>query len=210
MRYEEPLDILQAATPPAWATHAACHWQALLLDHANCEKKAASTALALMFAYPDDTALCSAMARLAREELRHFEQVQKLMVQLGVMVRREPPGRYAGALRMHLATSEPRRKLDLLLCGALIEARSCERFQVLAPLLRTPLAEFYADLARSERRHAGLYLELAETASQKTGIGTGSLEQRLAELARVEASLIVEPDTEFRFHSGIPMAAAAA
>lgn len=204
MRYEEPLDILQAATAPAWTAHAARNWQALLLDHANCEKKAASTALALMFAYPDDLALCGAMARLAREELRHFEQVQKLMVQLGVPVRREPPGRYAGALRVRLATAEPRRKLDLLLCGALIEARSCERFQVLAPRLHSPLAGFYADLARSERRHAGLYLELAESARQRAGIAADWLSQRLVELARVEASLILEPDAEFRFHSGTP------
>ena len=113
MRYEEPLDILQAQTPPAWAAHAALHWQSLLADHANCEKKAASTALALMFAYPDDLALCSAMARLAREELRHFEQVQKLMVQLGVPVRREPPGRYAGALRGPASYRRIGRTIDL-------------------------------------------------------------------------------------------------
>ncbi len=72
------------------------HWRTLLVDHANCEKKAASTALALMFAYPEDRALCLALARLAREELRHFEQVQKLMARLAVPARRLSPGRYAG------------------------------------------------------------------------------------------------------------------
>ncbi|HXR52867.1 MAG TPA: tRNA isopentenyl-2-thiomethyl-A-37 hydroxylase MiaE, partial [Steroidobacteraceae bacterium] len=189
--------------------HAARNWQELLRDHANCEKKAASTALALMFAYPDDTALCSAMARLAREELRHFEQVQKLMTRLGVAPQRQGPGRYAGALRARLCTHDPQRKLDLLLCGVLIEARSCERFEVLVPHLSAPLAEFYADLARSERRHAGLYLELADKERLRSGIDSEYLHRRLQELSGAEAELIVSPDAEFRFHSGVPEAAAA-
>ena len=201
--------ILQAVTPQAWAEHAARNWQELLRDHANCEKKAASTALALMFAYPDDMALCSAMARLAREELRHFEQVQKLMTRLGVAPQRQGPGRYAGALRARLCTHDPQRKLDLLLCGVLIEARSCERFEVLVPHLSAPLAEFYADLARSERRHAGLYLELADKERLRSGIDSAYLHRRLQELSGAEAELIVSPDAEFRFHSGVPEAAAA-
>jgi len=205
----EPLRILQAATPQAWAGHAAGNWQELLRDHANCEKKAASTALALMFAYPDDVALCSAMARLAREELRHFEQVQKLMMRLGVAAQRRGPGRYAGALRARLSTHETQRKLDLMLCGALIEARSCERFEVLVPHLSAPLADFYADLARAERRHAGLYLELAISEQQRTGVEMAFLCRRLGELADAEAALILSPDAEFRFHSGVPEAAAA-
>lgn len=64
---------LHAPTDPRWFEHAVQHWQELLLDHANCEKKAASTALALMFAYPEDFELADRMSRLAREELRHFE-----------------------------------------------------------------------------------------------------------------------------------------
>ncbi len=82
-------DFLQAATPAAWAEAAAREWRLLLVDHANCEKKAASTALALMFAYPEDRELALAMARLAREELRHFEQVQKLMRELDVPMTRQ-------------------------------------------------------------------------------------------------------------------------
>lgn len=202
--------ILKAATPPAWAHYAARHWQQLLVDHANCEKKAASTALALMFAYPEDIALCQALARLAREELRHFEQVQKLMVRLAVPVRRLSPGRYAGALRTRLATGDPQRKLDLLLCGALIEARSCERFETLAPYLAPPLADFYAELARSERRHAGLYLQLALAAQRDGRLDPAHVHRRLDELATLEAALILEADPEFRFHSGVPGEAAAA
>ncbi len=202
--------VLKAATPVAWAVHAARHWQPLLADHANCEKKAASTALALMFAYPEDVTLCQALARLAREELRHFEQVQKLMQRLGVPVVRLSPGRYAGALRARLSTNEPQRKLDLLLCGALIEARSCERFETLAPHLAPPLADFYAELARSERRHASLYLQLALAAQRDAQLGAAQVHARLDELATVEAALILKTDPEFRFHSGVPEEATAA
>jgi len=201
-------DFLQAATPRAWAEAAARHWQLLLVDHANCEKKAASTALALMFAYPEDRALSLAMARLAREELRHFEQVQKLMHQLAVPMERLAPGRYAGALRARLAASGPQRKRDLLLAGALIEARSCERFEVLAPLLPEPLMGFYAGLAESERRHATLYLELAQAAAPAEA-ESGALRARLDALARIEARLVLDPDPELRFHSGVPAGAAA-
>jgi tRNA-(ms[2]io[6]A)-hydroxylase len=200
--------ILQAATPRSWCEHAAREWRTLLVDHANCEKKAASTALALMFAYPEDRALSLAMARLAREELRHFEQVQKMMQRLDVPVQRLPPGRYAGALRARLTTGEPQRKLDLLLAGALIEARSCERFEAVAPLLHEPLAEFYAALAEAERRHATLYLDLAEAAAEGEA-GRFALRARLHVLAGFEARLIEDADAQFRFHSGAPAAAAA-
>jgi tRNA-(ms[2]io[6]A)-hydroxylase len=198
------LGILRVATPQAWVLHAVREWRLLLADHANCEKKAASTALAFMFAYPEDRPLCMALARLAREELRHYEQVQKLMMQLEVPLQRMGPGRYAGSLRARLATGEPKRKRDLLLAGALIEARSCERFEALAPLLPEPVAAFYAGLAESERRHAGLYLELAQ-AGLASDSEAAALAQRLAELATFEAQLIASPDPQFRFHSGVPV-----
>jgi tRNA-(ms[2]io[6]A)-hydroxylase len=200
--------ILRAVTPQAWVDAAVVQWQDLLRDHANCEKKAASTALALLFAYPEDRRLAQRMARLAREELRHFEQVDKLMQQLGVEPRRLGPGRYAGELRRQLATHEPARKLDLLLAGALIEARSCERFERVAPQLPEPIATFYADLAVAERRHEGLYLALAREAAQQLEAGAKGAEARLAarleELAVAEAELVTRPDAEFRFHSGPP------
>jgi tRNA-(ms[2]io[6]A)-hydroxylase len=157
-----------------------------------------------MFAYPEDTALCHALARLAREELRHFEQVQQMMARLAVPVRRLSPGRYAAGLRAGLATGEPLRKIDLLLCGALIEARSCERFEVLAPYLAAPMSGFYSDLARSERRHAGMYLDFARVCSREAGLEDAQLEARLGKLAAVEAELIVSADAQLRFHSGVP------
>src|SRR5690242_4565143 len=135
--------ILLAPTPAAWVQAAADRWRELLNDHAQCEKKAASTALALMFTYPEDRRLGIALSRLAREELRHFEQVQRLMTSLEVPFERQRPGRYAAGLRAKLRTSDPGRKLDLLLTGALIEARSCERFRLLAPRLPAQVGGFY-------------------------------------------------------------------
>ena len=192
------LSILLAATPPAWVDAAVAGWQELLVDHANCEKKAASTAVALIFAYPEDTELGLALSRLAREELRHFEQVQTAMTDLGVAFIRQKPGRYAAGLRRELRTSEPGRKLDLLLTGALIEARSCERFKLLADRLPAPLGRFYGRLAESEARHFELYVGLASRR------GPDEWQARLQVLARTEAELATAPDGELRFHSGPP------
>ncbi len=194
----DPARILRASTAAAWFELAVQRTDELLLDHANCEKKAASTALALMFAYPEDFELASRMSKLAREELRHFELVQQKLAELGVAFRRLSPSRYAEGLRRALRRDEPGRRIDLLLCGALIEARSHERFMGLIARLPAPLAEFYASLAAAESRHAGLYQRLAA----RDGVDVGS---RLAELADVEAALATAPDPQFRFHSGTPV-----
>ncbi|HEV2701003.1 MAG TPA: tRNA isopentenyl-2-thiomethyl-A-37 hydroxylase MiaE [Steroidobacteraceae bacterium] len=193
--------ILLAATPEGWVAAACERWRELLVDHLGCEKKAASTAVALIFAYPEDTDLTLALSRLAREELRHFEQVQALMRQLAVPYVRVKPGRYGGGLRALSRTSEPDRKLDLLLTGALIEARSAERFARLAPRLPAPLDRFYEQLQRSEARHFQLYLRLAMQAAVPAGLDWRA---RLAVLAQREAQLATQPDDQFRFHSGPP------
>ncbi len=190
--------ILLAATPAGWVDAAVAGWRELLVDHANCEKKAASTAVALIFAYPEDTQLGLSVSRLAREELRHFEQVQAAMTALGVPFMRQKPGRYAAGLRRELCTSEPGRKLDLLLSGALIEARSCERFRLLAGRLAEPLGPFYRRLAESEARHFELYVGLARERHPE------EWRSRLQLLARTEAELATAADTELRFHSGPP------
>jgi tRNA-(ms[2]io[6]A)-hydroxylase len=203
-REAEPADILQAPTPQRWVVAAVADWPRLLIDHANCEKKAASTALALMFAYPEDRPLGLQLARLAREELRHFEQVTALMHSLGVAFVRQRPGRYAGELRAALRTAEPGRKLDQLLMGALIEARSAERFRVLLPHLRPPLVPLYRRLAHCEARHFTQYLQLARQCAP------AEWRSRLAKLAALEAQLITRPDAALRFHSGPPPAHAGA
>ena len=193
----DPALMLHARTAEAWFDLAVQRTDDLLLDHANCEKKAASTALALMFAYPEDFELANRMSKLAREELRHFELVQQKLAESGVTFRRLSPSRYAEGLRKALRRDEPRRRVDLLLCGALIEARSHERFVGLITRLPQPLADFYAALAAAESRHAGLYQRLAA----RRGV---MIEARLGELADVEAELATAPDVQFRFHSGTP------
>lgn len=190
---------LRVATSAKWFEVACERWQELLVDHANCEKKAASTALSLIFTYADDLDLTSRLSRLAREELRHFEQVQKYMVECGVPFKRLTPSRYAEGLRRVVRRSEPGRLLDLLLCGALIEARSCERFIGLAPRLHEPLASFYHGLAESEARHQTLYLWLAERRADLADV-----QERLSVLSEIEAELATAPDRQFRFHSGTP------
>ena len=188
--------ILCAPTPAAWVEDALAHLPELLQDHANCEKKAASTALALMFAYPEDRPLGAALSRLAREELRHFEQVLRVMALLGLPFARQRPGRYAQQLRRAARSSDPGRRLDLLLTGALIEARSAERFALLAPHLSPPLARLYADLAGAEARHFSLYVGFARAAAPQ------EWRTRLEALAVREAQLATEPDETLRFHSG--------
>ncbi len=195
----DEVQVLCAPTAQRWFDVAAERWQELLVDHANCEKKAASTALSLIFTYAEDLALTDRLSRLAREELRHFEQVQKFMRELGVSFMRLSPARYADGLRRALRRDEPQRLLDLLLCGALIEARSCERFVGLAPRLSQPLAGFYGGLAQSEARHQQLYLRLAEQRA-----GEQQWRERLRELSSIEAELATSPDPQFRFHSGTP------
>ena len=192
---------LAAATPKAWYDTARERWRDLLVDHAACEKKAASSALSLLFTYAEDMPFARALSRLAREELRHYEQVLARLNEAGIPYRRLPPGRYAVNLRRAVARLEPARRLDLLLVAALIEARSCERFQGLADGLPGNLPAFYATLAESELRHGALYWGFAQAYSSRTGLDCAA---RYAALAALEAELATAPDPEFRFHSGPP------
>jgi tRNA 2-(methylsulfanyl)-N6-isopentenyladenosine37 hydroxylase len=194
-----PASVLLAPTPTRWYEVAVECWRELLVDHANCEKKAASTALSLIFTYSADMQLTDRLSRLAREELRHFEQVQKYMRELDVPFARLSPSRYGEGLRRVINKHEPGRLIDLLLLGALIEARSCERFIGLSSRLSAPLADFYGGLAHSEARHQSLYLRLVETRAQEM-----DWQKRLREIAEVEAELATSPDPQFRFHSGSP------
>ena len=190
-------------TPEAWLAAAGERIPELLLDHANCELKAASTALGFLYRYPERTALAQRMSRLAREELRHFEQVRTIMDDMQVPFERLTASRYAAGLRDAVRNEEPLKLLDMLLVGALIEARSCERFARLAPWLPKRLARFYGGLLASESRHFEHYLGFALTES---GVSQTELDERLAELKVIEAVLITAPDSRFRFHSGPPAA----
>lgn len=196
----EILDFLPCETPDAWLEAALAHPDELLIDHANCEKKAAGTALNLMFRYVDKLDLLNKMSRLAREELRHFEQVLAIMKQRGVEYRHISSARYANGLRELARSSDPGKLVDILICGALIEARSCERFARIAPHLDAELSAFYLGLLKSESRHFTDYLNLARRYSNE------DIGPRIAVFREREQQLIQAQDTEFRFHSG-PLAA---
>ena len=193
--------FLPCETPDSWVREALQpqHMATLLIDHANCEKKAAATALSLMHRYVEQSRLLDKMSRLAREELRHFEQVLKLMRSLDIVYVPLGASRYAQGLHKGVRKQEPGRLVDTLIVGALIEARSCERFARLAPSLNPELKAFYESLLKSEARHFSDYLTLAMPLSDEA-----LFEKRLAYFRALEADLIQSPDTEFRFHSGPP------
>ena len=193
--------FLGSRTPEAWIEEACQRIPELLHDHANCELKAASTALGFIYRYPEKARLAHRMSRLAREELRHFEQVRKILAERDVSFEHVSASRYAGTLRRAVRDSEPDRLIDMLIVGALIEARSCERFAALAPHLPADLQKFYTGLLASEARHFEHYLAFAK---EETGVDQQSLDQRVDELKAIEADLIASPDKQFRFHSGIP------
>ncbi|HKK55541.1 tRNA-(ms[2]io[6]A)-hydroxylase [Marinobacter sp.] len=189
-------DFLPCRTPRRWIENALANQDLMLIDHAHCEKKAASTALSLMYRYVDNPDLLNRMSRLAREELRHFEQVLAIMKERGVTYGHLAPARYAAGLRKAVRAEDPGRLVDMLIVGAVIEARSCERFAALAPHLDNKLADFYRGLLKSEARHYRDYLKLAEQAND------GPVDERVGVFLEIEQRLIIEPDTEFRFHSG--------
>ncbi|MEH6588225.1 MAG: tRNA-(ms[2]io[6]A)-hydroxylase [Halioglobus sp.] len=193
------LNFLACPTPRAWVDWALENPKILLVDHANCEKKAASTALNLMYRYVDHYKLLTKLSRLAREELRHFEQVIALMKKRGVDYPQLSAARYAGSLHKQVRSAEPGRLVDTLLIGAIIEARSCERFACIAPELDEELGQFYTSLLKSEARHFTDYLKLAEEVGSPQEV-----QSRLPELLERERELIESTDTEFRFHSGVP------
>ena len=189
--------FLGVPTPDAWVQTALSHRDILLIDHANCEKKAASSGLSLLFRYPEFPEIMHQMSRLEREELRHFEQVLVHLKNNQIQYRHLEPSRYVKSWLKYIRTSEPDRLVDLLILGAFIEARSCERFSVLVPHLEGELQKFYQGLLSSEARHFTIYLDLAEK------IANTPITSRVELFAKHEAELITSVDDRFRFHSGV-------
>ena len=191
--------FLLCETPDAWLESALDNLPTLLIDHANCEKKAASTALNLMYRYVEQTELILQLSKLAREELRHFEQVVAILKDRNITYAQISSSRYAGKLRESVSTFEPNRLIDVLIVSAIVEARSCERFSRLVEVLEPGLSDFYSSLLKSEARHFAVYLKQA----QKVSDGQ-SIDDRVDHFLEIERQLITTPDSELRFHSGIP------
>jgi len=188
--------VLKSPTDPRWLPCALEGLDGLLVDHAHCEKKAAATALSLVGAYPERERLVRQLSALAIEELRHFRAVLDQLQARRLGLSRDRGDPYAKQLMQHVRSSGEARLMDRLLVGGLIEARSHERLTLLAGGIEDPaLAAFYASLARAEKGHARLFVELAEGYG-----GEGPVGERLDELARHEAEIVAGLPLEPRIH----------
>ena len=188
---------LQSETSERWLQQVDENLDEILIDHAHCEKKAAGTAMSLISAYVDRPDLTHEMVIIVNEELEHFEMVLELLKERGIRFRRLKACGYGRQLNDLIDKQEPRRAVDRLLIAGLIEARSCERFDLLRQHVQDPqLSEFYGSLFESEARHHSTYVRLARTFASDEMV-----EQRLDELARAEAELIADGDPLPRMHS---------
>ncbi|MFS8802879.1 tRNA-(ms[2]io[6]A)-hydroxylase [Synechococcus sp. R6-5] len=192
------LDLeLASRTSEDWIDQAIRHIDLVLLDHANCEKKAAGNALSLLFRYPANGRLVETLSPLAREELQHFERVHRHLQRLGIPIKPLSAAPYAGRLNQHLRRSEPEHLLDTLLVAAIIEARSHERLGLLGIHAPDPeLRQFYLWLAAAEERHWQLYLDLA-----LDQFPADQVQERLDTLLQVEAEILSSLHPEPRVHS---------
>ena len=192
-------NFLGARTSQAWVNAAIDNLPLIIQDHANCEKKAAGTAMNLIFRYEFSYDLQRKLAQLIREEMLHYEQVLGIMHERGQAWKYLSAGRYAKGMLKHKRNYEPAAMIDVLIIGAFIEARSCERFAALAEVINDArLAKYYRYLLKSESRHFEDYLALAQSLSDD------NIDERVAFFKEVEAELIATPDSELRFHSGEP------
>ena len=188
---------LASDTAPGWVGGQLADLPTLLVDHAHCEKKAASTAVNLIFRYQPHAELMAPLSALAREELQHFEEVLALLAARGIPFVPLDPSPYAAGLHAAVRKREPDRLLDTLLVCGLIEARSCERMRLLSEELPdTELRTFYRSLLATEARHHATYVDLA--------LGRWSRDEvlgRLEVLAAHEAEVVARVPVEPRMHS---------
>lgn len=179
---------LLSQTPDEWTRVVLEDFDAFLLDHAACERKASATGMSFVVRYPDRGALLGPMIAFAREELEHFHRVYELIEARGLQLRPDEPDPYVGRLLRHVRTGRDERLLDRLLVAGVVEARGCERFGKVARALPDgPLKDFYWDITRSEARHHGLFVRLAREYFEPPAI-----EARLATLIEAEAAILLE------------------
>jgi tRNA-(ms[2]io[6]A)-hydroxylase len=177
---------LRIPTPPAWLEVVLGDFDAFLLDHAACERKASATGMAFVVRYPDRRELLEPMIAFAREELEHFHQVYRLIEARGLTLRPDEKDPYVEPLLRWVRGGRDERLLDRLVVGGVVEARGCERFAMVAEGLPAgEVADFYAELTRSEARHVGLFLRLARMIFTREQV-----EARVAELLELEAEVV--------------------
>lgn len=188
---------LQSTTNTRWLAQVDANLDEILIDHAHCEKKAAGTAMNLLFAYVDHVELAREMTSIVNEELEHFHMVLDLLEKRNIKFRRLSPSKYGRELNDLVRKNEPQRAIDRLIVASLIEARSCERFSLLAEHAQDPeLAAFYASLFESEARHHTTYVRLAQHYAPQNDVMS-----RLDELAAAEAAIVDKGEELPRMHS---------
>ncbi|MGB1706466.1 MAG: tRNA-(ms[2]io[6]A)-hydroxylase [Rubripirellula sp.] len=190
---------LKSESTTQWLNQVDQHLDEILIDHAHCERKAATTAMNLMNSYTENRDLCREMTRIVEEELEHFEMVLCLLDERGIQFRRLAAGPYGRKLNALVGSKEPARAVDRLLVASLIEARSCERFSLLSEHVRErdpSLADFYAGLFESEARHHTTYVRLAEHFTSRQAVRS-----RLAQLSAEESLILTEGSELPRMHS---------
>ena len=183
---------LRVATADSWVAVVLDGFDDFLLDHAACERKASANALSLVSHYPDRQELVRLMIELAREELRHFQQVHQLVENRGLLLTRDRKDPYLNALLKRIRRGREDYFLDRLLIAGIAEARGCERFGLIAAALEkrgadSELAAFYANLSESEARHRELFIDLAGLYFDKKAVGS-----RLSEWLDDEARIVSE------------------
>lgn len=184
--------MLVSETSSAWVEAATADMDAVIVDHAHCEKKAAASAMSLVVGYPEHEELVRRMSALAVEELQHFRAVYERIVQRGLALGRDQGDPYAQHL-IALARPNEGRLTDRLLLFGLIEARSHERLELLSNHLEdTDLKRFYGDLAKAESRHAAMFRELACIYDDPSTVAH-RLDELAAEEANIVAALAIEP-----------------
>lgn len=188
---------LQSESSKRWVKLIDQHLDEILIDHAHCEKKAAGCALNLIFAYVDNEELCRELAEIVNEEMEHFVMVLDLLKKKGIPFRRIKPGSYGRQLNDLVQKDEPAKAVDRLLIASLIEARSCERFQLLAEYVEDKeLSDFYASLFESEARHHTTYVRMAKHFADDE-----TVRARLEELSAIETEIVNTGDELPRMHS---------
>jgi tRNA-(ms[2]io[6]A)-hydroxylase len=177
---------LRCETNNEWIERVAGNTAMLLVDHAHCEKKAAMTAISLLNRYPERKELVEEMSELAIEEMSHFRMVLKRMDERDISLTYDIGDSYAQTLHEKIRKQEPQKFLDKLIVSSLIEARSCERFQLLSEHAEDQdLREFYKSLLASEARHRNTFFKLA-----KLYFPVKEVEERLEEFEKYEAELV--------------------
>jgi tRNA-(ms[2]io[6]A)-hydroxylase len=196
---------LSVPTDEAWIEAALADVDALLVDHAHCEMKAASNALSLAVRYCERPELVRALSALAEEEVAHFRRVHDLLIERGKTLGPPPVDPYAAALRK-LAGGRAITLVDRLLVAALIEARSCERFRLLSERAADPrLRAMYSELLASEAGHYRTFVDLALSEGARDGIDAATVRVRLSTLAAAEGALVerlsaAHPETRATIH----------